>query len=170
MKRIVLIGCGGAGKTTLATTLHHITDIPLIYLDKLYWKPNWEERSKAEWVAIVEHLISEESWIIDGNYGSTMDIRFKRADTIIFMDRSRWVCLYRVVKRMLMYHGKVRPDMGADCAERFDWAFIKYIYRYNDTRRPKILQHIEQLKTHKNIIILSNNREVKRFSEKIQKQ
>lgn len=163
MKRIVLVGCGGAGKTTLATTLHRITDIPLIYLDKLYWKPNWEEPSKAEWVAIVEHLISQESWIMDGNFGSTMPIRFEKADTIIFMDRSRWLCLYRVMKRMLMYHGRVRPDMGASCAEHLDWAFLKYIYGYNDTRRPKILQHLERLKTRKNVIILRNNREVKEF-------
>lgn len=164
----MIIGCGGSGKTTFAKKLHRITGIPLIHLDKLYWKPNWEEPGKAEWTAIVKNTIEPERWIIDGNYGSTMHIRFERADTIIFMDRSRCLCLYRMMKRVLTHYGQTRPDMGEGCGEKLDWKFIRYIYGYNDTRRPKILQDLEKLKTHKNVVILSNNREVKHFLEQLQ--
>lgn len=159
----MIIGCGGSGKTTLSRQLHEITKIKLIHLDKYYWKPNWVETEKEEWENKVKLLSRESSWIIDGNYGGTMEIRLKKADTVIFMDRSKWLCIYRVLKRMLINYGRTRKDMGEGCRERFSWEFIKYIYHYNKTRRPKIMEKLDKLKVDKKIVILRNRKEVKGY-------
>jgi len=111
MKRIMIIGCCGSGKSTIARKLQKIIDLPLYHLDQYYWKPNWTETPKEEWEPIVKDLASKEKWIIDGNYGGTMDLRFERADVIVYMDIPTIKCLVRVIGRIWKYHGEVRPDM-----------------------------------------------------------
>lgn len=168
MSRIMIVGCGGAGKTTFSRKLQAVTNLELFHLDKYYWKPDWKETEKEEWKKVVDELSNKESWIIDGNYGSTMEIRFHKAKTIIFMDKPKWLCIYRVIKRMLLNYGRTRPDMGKDCNEKFDWEFIKYIYHYNSTRRPKILNRLNELKDKKEVLILRNKREERAYLRRIQ--
>jgi adenylate kinase family enzyme len=103
MKRVVVIGSGGAGKSTFSRRLHAATGLPLIHLDRLFWRPGWTEMPNEEWRATNEMLVKAEAWIIDGNYGGTMDVRLAAADTIIFLDLPRLVCLYRVLKRLAAY-------------------------------------------------------------------
>ncbi len=93
-----------------------------------------------------KNLIKEEEWIIDGNYGGTMDLRLNAADTIIFLDIHRTICVYRAFKRIVQYRNKTRPDMGAGCEERLD-----------------------QLSKGKEVIILKSPNEVKRFLKKYDK-
>ncbi len=161
----MIIGCGGAGKSTLAKALHDITGLPLIHLDQLYWKPNWQETEKTAWETIVTEVATKPKWIIDGNYGGTMDIRLQEADTIIFLNRSTFRCLYRAMKRIIIHYGKTRPDMHPGCPEHFEWEFIHYILRYNLTRRPAILKKLEQLKGAKEVLIFRNDREVEAYLE-----
>ncbi|MEO1448559.1 MAG: hypothetical protein AAFV07_03475, partial [Bacteroidota bacterium] len=99
MQRIMLIGCGGAGKSTLSRKLHALTGLPLIHLDRHYFGPGWNAMSPEPWTWKVRELVAGERWIIDGNYGGTMDIRLEAADTIIFMNRSSWICVTRILKR-----------------------------------------------------------------------
>ena len=73
---------------------------------------------------VQNELVKEDEWIIDGNYGGTMDIRMNAADTIIFLDIHRTICVYRAFKRIVQYRNKTRPDMGAGCEERFDLQFL----------------------------------------------
>ena len=167
MTRVMIIGCGGAGKSTLAKQLHQITGLKLIHLDQHYWKPNWVETEKQEWQRIVEQLSEQQDWIIDGNYGGTMDLRLQKADTIIFLDRSRWLCLFRVCKRLFSNYGKTRSDMGDGCKERFNWEFMSYVFHYNLTRRPKILEKLATLKEDKDVVILNTEKDVKQFLSKI---
>jgi adenylate kinase family enzyme len=161
--KIMIIGCGGSGKSTLARKLHRITGLPLIHLDRLYWQPGWVETDKADWRKIMEEQTDRPAWIMDGNYGGTMDIRLEKADLIIFMDRSRWLCLYRILKRQLQYIGRTRPDMTEGCVERVSWEFVQYVYRYNDTRRPGILEKLEGYEKEKQVFILKNENQIKRF-------
>ena len=84
------------------------------HLDALFWKPNWEGVPREEQIAVQNNLIKDEKWIIDGNYGGTMGIRLNAADTIIFLDIHRTICIYRAFKRIVKYRNKTRPDMGAD--------------------------------------------------------
>jgi adenylate kinase family enzyme len=161
--KIMIIGCGGSGKSTLARKLHRITGLPLIHLDRLYWQPGWVEPTKEDWRKIMEEQTDRPAWIMDGNYGGTMDIRLEKADLIIFMDRSRWLCLYRILKRQLQYIGRTRPDMTEGCVERVSWEFVQYVYRYNDTRRPGILEKLEGYEKEKQVFILKNENQIKRF-------
>ncbi|WP_273716549.1 hypothetical protein [Leuconostoc mesenteroides] len=94
MKRVLLIGSGGAGKSTLARKMSKQLNITAFHLDKLLWKPNWQMTPKPEQAIIVNNLVRQDSWIIDGNYNGTLDIRVAAADTIVFLDRSRFVCIY----------------------------------------------------------------------------
>ena len=166
MRKIALIGSGGSGKSTLARKLGKKLKIKVFHLDVLFWKPNWVATPKEEQRKIENELVKKEEWIFDGNHGGTMDIRLKAADTIIFLDISKVICVFRVIKRMIRYRNKTRPDMGAGCTERFDINFLKWIWNYPKTNRPEVLRKLEQLSKEKEVIILKSPGEVQLFLHK----
>ncbi|MEX0379442.1 DNA topology modulation protein [Bacillus sp. S4] len=168
MKKIILIGSGGSGKSTLARQLGNKLKIQVYHLDALFWKPNWVGVPREEQRTVQNDLIKEEKWIIDGNYGGTMDIRINVADTIIFLDIHRTICVYRAFKRIVQYRNKTRPDTGAGCEERFDLQFFKWIWEYPKTKRPAILKRLDQLNKDKRVIILKTPNEVQRFLKEVQ--
>ncbi len=163
----MVIGCCGAGKSTLSKKLHEALKLPLHHLDSHYWKPNWTETPRSEWEPIVRELAAKESWIIDGNYGSTLDIRIARADTIIYMDYKTPTCLYRVISRTVKNYGKRRFDMAEGCPERLDINFLHYVATYNLLRRKSQLAKVDKVSKEKTCIILKNNREVDMFLESL---
>ena len=144
-----------------------ILDINVIHLDSLFWKPGWVETPLDEWTELQEDLVQQETWIIDGNYGGTIDIRLAASDTIIFLDLPRTVCLWRVVKRWLQYIGKPRPDMAPGCPEKVDWEFVKWIWSYPDTRRPSILERIDQYRDGRTIIRMRKSSEVRQLLDEM---
>ncbi|MEK5149159.1 DNA topology modulation protein [Psychrobacillus sp. FSL K6-4615] len=167
MKKIALIGSGGSGKSTLARRLGEKLNIEVYHLDALFWKPNWTPTSKEEQRKVQNELVKKEEWIIDGNYNGTMDIRLNAVDTIIFVDISRVICIYRVFKRMIQYRGKSRPDMAEGNNERLDFDFLKWVWDYPKTKKPIILKKLEQLPNDKKVIILTSPREVQLFLDKV---
>ena len=96
-----------------------------------------------------------------------MDIRLNAADTIIFLDIPRTICIYRAFKRMLQYRNKTRLDMGEGCEERFSFEFFKWIWEYPKTKRPKILDRLKQLSKEKDVIILKSPKEVENYIENV---
>lgn len=169
MKKIVLIGSSGSGKSTLAKQLGEKLKINVYHLDALVWKPNWVGVPKDEQRMIQEDLVKRTEWIIDGNYGGTMEIRLNAADTIIFLDIPRIICVYRAFKRMLKYRNKTRPDMGEGCEERFDLDFFRWIWNYPKAKKPGILKSLERLSKDQNkqVIVLRSSAEVERFIESV---
>ena len=167
MQRILILGSGGAGKSTLAGKIAQRTKLPIIHLDQHYWKPHWIESSKEEWTERVKELIQKEQWIMDGNYGGTLELRIPRADTIIFMNTSRWLCLYRVFRRWWKYRNTSRPDITENCPEQLNWEFLHYIFVYPFTRRPKILKRLEELKDTHKIYVLSSSKAIDQFLNSI---
>ena len=162
MERIIIIGCGGAGKSTLARTLGEMLDLPVVHLDKLFWKPGWVETSHEEFDALLAQELAKDHWIMDGNFNRTMPERMKRCDTIIYLDFSRFACLMGVLKRVITTYGKVRPDMGEGCPERIDLEFLKWVWNFNKNKREsyyKMLNEVENVET----IVLKNRRAVKLF-------
>lgn len=165
MQRVMIIGCCGAGKSTLSKKLSELTGLETIHLDQHYWKPNWVETNAEEWNTIVQKLAARPSWIIDGNYGGTMDLRIEKADTIIYLDYSTVKCLWRITKRIVKYKGRERPDMPTGCKERFDLEFYHYVATYNLLRRKKLHQLVNRVKGEKQVFIFRNDGEVDDFLE-----
>lgn len=166
MERIVIIGCGGAGKSTLARQLGDKLDIPVVHLDKLFWKPGWVEMSKDEFDALHRRELAKERWIMDGNFNRTMPERVARCDTIIYLDFSRFACLMGVLKRVLTTYGTVRPDMGEGCPERFDLEFMKWVWNYNKNKRQRNYRLLNEAE-HAETIVLKNRRAVKLFLKQV---
>jgi len=138
MKRILIIGCSGAGKSTLASELGAGLGLPVYHLDKLFWRPGWVEAPLEEFDAKLAELLKTECWIMDGNYNRTLPERLKYADTVIFLRYSRWICLWRVLKRRIKYHGCTRADITDGCPERLDREFLRYIWNYNRDMLPRV--------------------------------
>ncbi len=163
MKRIVIIGSGGAGKSTLARRLGEITGIEVIHLDQLYWQPNWIEPSKVEWKQTVAEILKRDSWILDGNFGGTMEMRLEAGDTAIFLDLPRSVCLLRILKRRLTYRRTNRPDMAEGCHEKIDLEFLGWIWNFARTTKPKIEARLQNIEPEKIVIRLKSAQEVESF-------
>ena len=163
MKRIAIIGCGGSGKSTLARRMGATLNIPVRHLDRWYWKAGWIAASNDEWAAVHERLCSEPSWILDGNYGGTMDIRLRAADTVIFLDLPGWRCLWGALGRYQQYRGQARPELPEGCPERLTGEYITWIWKYRKSRRPRIMRTLEQLESDKNVVILDTYKAVDAF-------
>ena len=166
MDRILIIGCGGAGKSTLARQLGEKLNLPVVHLDKLFWKPGWVESSKEEIDEKIRLELEKDRWIIDGNYNRTIPERIKYCDTVIYLDFSRFACLKGVCKRVITTYGTVRPDMGEGCPERIDFDFLKWIWNFNKKNREnyyRLLNETEGVET----IVLKNRRMVKRFLQSL---
>ena len=165
MKRVLVIGSGGSGKSTLSRQLGELLNIEVTHLDSLYWRAGWEETAKDEWIETVKELAAGESWIMDGNYSGTLEVRIKQSDTIVFLDMPRLLCLWRITKRRLVYHGRSRPDMAEDCPEQLNWEFIRWVWDYPRRTRPKILQMLREHSETKKIAWLRSKADVRRFLE-----
>ena len=163
MQRVLVIGSGGAGKSTFAAQLAQRTGLPLIHLDRHYWRAGWIEPAKDEWLAKVDELVAGERWIMDGNFGGTMERRLAACDTVVFLDVSRWVCLWRVISRRLRHRGEARPDMTPGCHERLDASFLWWIFNYPERSKPKVLRRLAALRPEQRVVVLHSRREVEAF-------
>lgn len=135
MRRVLIIGPCGSGKSTLACELAPQLGLPLVHLDQLGWQAGWVETEKAELHARLADAVAQDAWLIDGNYGSTLAPRLERADTVIYLDFPIRLCLWRLVQRIITHRGRARPDMPADCPERFDLGFFWYVMNWNNGPR-----------------------------------
>src|SRR3954454_13806559 len=130
MKRVLVIGSGGSGKTTLSRSLGQKLNVPVVHLDQLYWSAGWVEMPKQEWSRVVDDLLLRDEWIIDGNYSGTLEKRIAKCDTIIFLDMSSILCLWRIVKRRFLYRRGTRPDMAEGCEEHLNLKFALWVLNY----------------------------------------
>jgi adenylate kinase family enzyme len=155
-ERIAIIGPAGSGKSTLARALGRRLELPVIHLDAHFWSAGWVEAEKTQWRQTVQALAAAERWIIDGNYSSTMDLRLPLAETIVFLDFPRLLCLLRVLRRWLTYYGESRPDLPTGCPERFDVDFLRWIWNYPQRSRPRTVALLRELQTDKRIVWLQS--------------
>ena len=138
-RRVLVVGCAGAGKTTFALRLAAALGLPIIHLDIEYWRPGWHHTPPDEWQSRVDELSGREAWVMDGNYGGTLDRRLARADAVVFLDVDRLTCLRRVVLRSLRYRGRSRPDLPSGCPERLDWQFLLWVWNYGRRSRGRVV-------------------------------
>ncbi|MBK8207613.1 MAG: hypothetical protein IPK87_12625 [Planctomycetes bacterium] len=151
-ERICVIGCSGTGKSTLARRLGVRMGLPVHHLDAMLWRAGWvmtdretEERTQRE-------VVATDRWIIDGNFGSTMVIRFPRAQAIIWLDYPTWLAMWGVTRRVAHEKGRVRDDMAQGCPERWDLGFYKWVLEFRQKQRGHILEHIRDFGSHARLV------------------
>ena len=167
LQKILVIGCCGAGKSTFSKKLQSILNLELIHLDQYYHKPNWEETKQEEWEKIVNSLVQKPSWIMDGNYSETMDVRIKSADTIIYLDYPILKCFWRVIIRIFKYHGVVRSDMANGCKEQFDLEFLHFVLTFNSKFKKGIIQKLNLVKDEKKVRVFKTDKQADKFLAQI---
>jgi adenylate kinase family enzyme len=163
MRKVLVIGPGGAGKSTVAKRLGQLLQIEVKHLDRFYWRAGWTEPSKEDWLQTVTELVSGDSWIIDGNFGGTLEFRLRHCDTIVFLDMPRLLCLWRIMKRRLLYRNRSRPDMAEGCREKIDLEFVDWVWNYSRTTRPKVIKLLEEQAEGKQVVWLRSDAEVEKF-------
>ena len=163
MKRIMVIGCPGSGKSTFSRALHEATGLPLYHLDMMYWNEDRTTVEKSVFLERLQKAIEKDEWIIDGNYGSTIELRLRACDTVVFLDYPLQVCLDGIRRRK----GKPRSDMPWTEKEgEEDLEFIEFIKNYNAESRPAVMQLLEKYKD-KDIRIFSCRDEADEFIKEI---
>ncbi len=161
MKKILIIGCPGSGKSTFAKKLHMLTAIPLVHLDMLFWNEDGTHVERPVFVERLKEAMSHEAWIIDGNYGRTMELRMQECDTVFFLDYPPEVCLSGIAERV----GKPRTDMPWTEKE-VDKEFREYVETFNDTNRGNIIALLDRC-DEKNVIVFKNRSESDLYLEKL---
>lgn len=163
MKRIMVIGCPGSGKSTFSRSLHSRTGIPLFYLDMMYWDADRTTVEKSVFIERLTDVIQRDEWIIDGNYGSTMEFRMKACDTVVFLDYPLAVCLDGVRQR----RGKERPDMPwIENEDEEDAEFIEFIKSYEAQSRPKVMELLDRY-TDRNIFVVKSRDEADELLDRL---
>jgi adenylate kinase family enzyme len=130
----------------------------LIHLDQEYWKPGWTKPSDGEWTSKLQGLVARPAWIMDGNFGGTLPMRIAVADTVIFLDFPRSMCVWSVLIRTARTYGRKRVDMADGCTERIDRDFLLYVWRWHRNSRPRVLAALEAFRGE--LIILRERRDV----------
>lgn len=146
MRRILIIGCSGSGKSTLSFILSERLHLPLVHLDKLWWLPGWKTDTRENFDAKLAVELRKDSWIIEGDFNRTIPERLKFADTVLAFRLPRYLCIWRVIKRVFSSYGRIRPDMAEGCPERVDWDFMKYVWNYNRNILPEVETALKDFK------------------------
>ena len=159
MKKVIIIGCPGSGKSTFARELHRITDLPLHHLDMMYWNADKTKVDKAVFLESLENALNTDEWIIDGNYGSTMALRMKACDTVIFLDLPTAMCISGILER----RGKPRSDIPwYEPADSIDEEFLTFVRSYNENSRPRVMELLSRY-SDKEMIVLKSRAEADGF-------
>lgn len=146
MKRVIVIGCPGSGKTTFAVKLHRITDLPLYHLDAIWHRPDKTNIPRAEFDRKLQEIFATDRWIIDGNYAGTLEQRLRECDTVFFFDLPTELCLQGVRERL----GKRRHDLPW-IEEAFDPEFEEFIQDFPKHTLPKLYELMEQYRGEKEL-------------------
>lgn len=162
MERVLIVGSPGSGKSFLARRLAAATGLPAVHLDRHYWDADWTEPSPEVWRARLTALVDTPCWIIDGNYSATLSLRLARADTAIFLDVPRSVCLARVLRRTLRWLGRERgDDIAPGCPERMDLPFLQYVWRFSRDHRGRVVCALKNFPGR--VVVLRSGRDVRAF-------
>ncbi len=160
MKKVIVIGCPGSGKTTFAEKLNKCTGLPLYYLDAIWHKPDKTHISREDFDEKIIEIFNKDRWIIDGNYKRTIEMRLKECDTVFLFDLPTEVCLQGATERI----GKGRYDLPWIEAE-LDPEFKKFIEEFPKDTLPYIYELIDKYKTEKQVIIFKSRIEADMFIE-----
>ena len=163
MERVMIIGCGGAGKSTLARKLGEKTGLPVVHLDQIWWAPgHWQHIEKPEFDEKLALELAKPQWILDGNFNRTIEARLEACDTIIYLDYPRLICIKNWLGRVIKNWGHARPDMTEGCTEWIDPEFVKWIWNFNRNNRARYYDILNNARD-KQVFILKSRRQAERF-------
>jgi len=165
MKKVIIIGCPGSGKTTFAEKLQRVTNLPLYYLDAIWHKPDRTHISREEYDKKLSEIFQTEEWIIDGNYSRTIEERIQNSDTIFLFDLPTEVCLQGATERL----GKERYDVPWIDTE-LDPKLQHEIEEFPDKVLPRIYELLEKYSDGKKVIIFKSREEIDEYLHKIENE
>ena len=161
MQKIIIIGCPGAGKSTFSRALQGKTGLPLIHLDMLFWNADKTNVSREEFDQKLSRILKQDKWIIDGNYGRTLEMRLQECDTVFLLDFPVSVCLSGVESRI----GKPREDMPWT-EQEFDEEFKEWIKDFPKKELPHVYKLLGEYKD-KNIVVFKSHNEINSYLEEL---
>jgi adenylate kinase family enzyme len=161
VNRVAIVGCGGSGKSHLSRSLGTLLGICPVHLDGLYYGEDWKPLDQDQFAALQHDLVTASSWVIDGNYASSLPIRLQAADTVIFLDLPGWTCLWGIAQRRLRHRGGQHKDIGV--YDRITWNFIRYILGYRRKMAPRVRQLIADHAVSAEVVVLHNRRAARRY-------
>ena len=164
-RRILVLGSSGSGKTTLSRRVGQRLGIETIHLDAHFWRPGWLSTPQDQWRDVVAHLIQRKSWVMDGTYESTLDLRIPAADFLIHIDQNRLTCLWRIVKRKITIDDDHRPD--APPGQPIDRAFLRYVWQYPKMTHPVVMDCVRRYGPDKPLIRLKGSARVHQFVDQL---
>lgn len=164
MDRIVVVGCGGSGKSVVARQLARLLDLPVTHLDGVYYDADWNTLTQDEFAARQRDLVARPRWVIDGNYVSTLPVRLAAADTVVFLDLPPVACLWGIAQRRWRHGGGQHPDVGV--YDRVNWSFVRYVLGYRRTMRPRIRSLVAEHAPQARFVTLTSRRRVARFLDR----
>lgn len=162
-KRICVIGRPGSGKSTFSMKLAEKTGLPLVHLDKIWWKENWVESTREEFDKKLDEILDQDAWIIDGHFSRTLKKRCEKTQILYVYDLPKLQSVYGYLKRALQNRGKVRADMTEGCVEKIDLEFLKYLWNFQLDDLKAIQKEFPQLK----IVLIKSHAQADRIISSI---
>jgi len=163
MKRVIVIGCSGSGKSVFSRSFANLTELPLYHLDTIWWREDGSHIERSEFDARLSEILKKDEWIIDGNYSRTMEQRIAACDTVVFFDLPTDVCIDGIRARK----GKLRDDMPwKNAPEDDDAEFMEFVRNYRETNRPQVMSLLDKY-SDKNTIIFKSREESESYLQKI---
>ena len=160
---MMVVGSSGAGKSSLAREIAARTGLPVVHLDALFWQPGWVETPRERFREIQREALAGPDWVVDGNYGATLDERLALADVVVLLDYSRLTCLRGAIGRWLRHRGETRPDMAPGCPEHLELGFLRYIWSYPGRHRTSLLRKVHAFGKDDALVRLRNRREAREW-------
>lgn len=163
-QRILVIGCSGSGKSALSLQLSRRLGLQYISCDRdIFWLPEWKIRPRAEINERMQFFVSKDRWIIHGNSPRTLPIRLPRTDMIIWLRPARSTCLWGVISRWMRFRGQTRPEMAERCPEKIDMKFLRYVWNFEKTETPYILEHVNAARADMPVLQIRTRRQGERL-------
>jgi adenylate kinase family enzyme len=172
MRRIMIIGQPGAGKSTLARDLGQITGLPVVHIDHIHWQPGWVGRPGPEKTRLCLQIETGEAWIFEGGHSATWAHRLSRAEMLVWIDLPVAQRFWRIVKRTVVWHGRTRPDLPEDCPEGFHretLPFWLYVWRTRRTSRARMAALAAGAPDGVTVVHLQSARAVRAFLERLRR-
>jgi adenylate kinase family enzyme len=162
LKKILVIGSPGSGKSTFSLKLGDILNIPVYHLDKIYWSEKWVRKSETMYLADLNNVMKEDDFIIDGDYFNSLNKRLVKANLIIWLKINRARCILNILHRIFHCRKeKDRQDITLNCKEKINLTFLKEVWNYQ--KKSYIRLRMIKSKKYVHLITLNNYHEITLF-------